>query len=159
MGQDCTSPKHTQRAARTCGECNVCCTAMHVAALEKPPGMRCQHMSDIGCSIYEQRPAACRDWYCMWVRDTRGVFSDQERPDRTGVFLTASKPTETGQQVIYVHPVRPDALELPATQAMITRLQQFVAMETLPYFGDSTELTLEGNRMPNAHHVPSASAA
>ncbi|HEY3447708.1 MAG TPA: YkgJ family cysteine cluster protein [Myxococcales bacterium] len=44
-----------------CLRCGTCCVAPDIAALDKPLGVRCLHLgSDLGCTIYEQRPAVCR---------------------------------------------------------------------------------------------------
>lgn len=129
---------------RACGECDVCCTAMNVAALSKPVGVRCVHMSQTGCGIYQNRPSACREWYCMWLRDNRGIFSEDERPDRVGIFLTASKPTAQGGQVIFAHPVHADAMTNPAATALVERLRKYVPVRVLPYCGENATLTHEG---------------
>ena len=46
----------------------------------------CQHCSGSNCTIYEDRPTQCRDFYCLWRRV--GTMPDQLRPDRTGVMFT-----------------------------------------------------------------------
>jgi hypothetical protein len=138
------------RPDRICGECDVCCTAMRVAELEKPAGTRCVHMRESGCGRYQNRPSACRDWYCMWLRDNRGIFSESERPDRVGIFLTASKPTEQGDQVAFAHPVRADAMANPAAMALVRRLRQYVPVRVLPYCGETASLTHEGAPLPSA---------
>lgn len=136
---------------RRCGECDVCCTAMSVTALNKPVGMRCPHMGATGCGNYDNRPAACRDWYCMWLRDSKNILREDERPDRIGIFLTASKPTDHGTQVIYAHPIRPDALSSPSAQALIARMRQFAPVHVLAWHGAATPLTLRGQPvMPSA---------
>ncbi len=132
---------------RSCGDCDVCCTAMNVTALNKPAGTRCKHMKTAGCSIYLDRPATCRDWYCMWVRDRHGIFSEAERPDRVGLFLTASRPDPDGQQTIYAHPIRPDALQRDPARRLLSRLRQFVTVCELPYRSEASRiaLTFEGH--------------
>src|SRR5688500_3966855 len=46
-----------------CTLCGACCVAPDIAALDKPVGMRCPHLSaDNLCSVYENRPKICRDY-------------------------------------------------------------------------------------------------
>lgn len=46
-----------------CTRCGACCVAPDIAALDKPLGLRCPHLSaDNLCSIYEHRPQVCRDY-------------------------------------------------------------------------------------------------
>jgi len=135
-------PGRTDDAPRDCGGCNVCCTAMHVKPLEKPAGTPCAHQADAGCGIYRQRPTVCRNWFCLWVRDGRGLFSDEHRPDRLGVFFTASDPEpDTGRQTIYAHEVRAEAASEPAARAVIQHLRQAVPVSVLPYRPPRSALT------------------
>lgn len=139
----------TQNAPRDCGPCNVCCTAMHVRALAKPAGERCRHQSTEGCGIYLDRPAACRDWYCLWVRDNGKVFDASHRPDRLGVFFSASPANpRTGQQELYAHEVRPDAAHEPKAARIIDTLRQVAPITIVPFAGERepslTQLTIHG---------------
>jgi hypothetical protein len=80
------------RSTRICGECTACCTTCACAALEKPINVKCQHVSERGCSIYEDRPAGCRTYQCAWHY---GLLPDKFRPDRCGVvwnFLETRTP-------------------------------------------------------------------
>ncbi len=44
-----------------CTRCGACCVAPDIAALDKPLGVRCRHLTaDNLCAIYEQRPEICR---------------------------------------------------------------------------------------------------
>lgn len=115
---------------------------MHVKPLDKPAGTPCAHQSDIGCGIYPDRPNACRNWFCLWVRDGRGLFSDAHRPDRLGVFFTASDPEpNTGRQTIYAHEVREGAAGEPAVQAVIEHLRRAVPVQVLPCRPSQSPLT------------------
>ncbi len=47
----------------TCTQCGACCVAPDIAALDKPLGMRCPHLTDENlCGIYDRRPQICRDY-------------------------------------------------------------------------------------------------
>ncbi|WP_164009218.1 YkgJ family cysteine cluster protein [Pyxidicoccus trucidator] len=44
-----------------CTRCGACCVAPDIAALDKPLGLRCPHLTEDNlCGVYEQRPAVCR---------------------------------------------------------------------------------------------------
>jgi hypothetical protein len=67
---------------------------MKVPALEKPAGVWCEHAGNHpggGCSIYETRPQACRDFLCSWLTDEHGIFLDGDRPDRIGIVFWVKK--------------------------------------------------------------------
>lgn len=50
-------------AAHECTRCGACCVAPDIAALDKPLGLRCPHLGpDAGCTVYERRPAVCRQY-------------------------------------------------------------------------------------------------
>lgn len=129
-------------ADRGCDGCNVCCTAMKVTPLNKPAGSDCLHQNETGCGIYSRRPTACRAWYCMWIRDHGNVFSDHHRPDKLGVFFTASAPdARTGQQTIFAHEVYPHAAETPEPQHVIRQLAIFAPVQIVPAPTTATEAT------------------
>jgi Fe-S-cluster containining protein len=107
---------------------------MHVRALNKPAGQRCEHQTDQGCGNYEHRPEACRGWFCMWVRDTKGIFSDAHRPDRLGVFFTASAPDPlTRRQTLHAHEVSRGAAESAEARRVIQMLGQMVPVQIIPW--------------------------
>lgn len=93
------SQKRRLALARDCGLCRACCTTQEVEALpggagdeflRKPKDTACPHLAsdpnDKGCTIYADRPQACRDWMCVW-RSGSPVLEGSERPDRIGVVL------------------------------------------------------------------------
>ncbi len=46
-----------------CTKCGACCVAPDIAALDKPVGMRCPHLTEDNlCGVYERRPKICRDF-------------------------------------------------------------------------------------------------
>lgn len=46
-----------------CTCCGACCVAPDIAALDKPVGMRCPHLTaDNLCAVYDNRPQICRDY-------------------------------------------------------------------------------------------------
>ncbi|ADO74543.1 YkgJ family cysteine cluster protein [Stigmatella aurantiaca] len=46
-----------------CTRCGACCVAPDIAALDKPLGMRCPHLSEENlCTVYDRRPEVCRSY-------------------------------------------------------------------------------------------------
>jgi len=44
-----------------CLRCGACCVAPDIAALDKPVGVPCRHLTgERTCAIYDERPAICR---------------------------------------------------------------------------------------------------
>jgi len=143
-----TAPSSIDSTPRECGGCNVCCTAMHVRALDKPAGTPCEHQSDAGCGIYADRPETCRVWYCMWVRDAGQVFDDAHRPDQLNVFFTASKvDPQTGKQTIYAHETRPDAAKSLECCRLLAMFKKVAPVEVLLYKPPTTNLTVSGREV------------
>jgi hypothetical protein len=64
------------KARRTCGDCSLCCKLPYVRVLNKSIDTWCPHVRPGrgGCTIYANRPAACRNFACGWL----------ERPDLIG---------------------------------------------------------------------------
>jgi hypothetical protein len=83
---------------RNCGECYRCCVAFGIRELKKHQDQACRHLDGRNptarCSIYADRPAACRQYSCLW-RD--GFFEDEDRPDRSGVIAHSDRLNSEGQ--------------------------------------------------------------
>jgi hypothetical protein len=62
----------------------MCCKVFAVEELGKPMGVTCPHFSG-GCSIYADRPTACRSFECVWLMDPE--MPHRFRPDQTKVVL------------------------------------------------------------------------
>lgn len=51
-----------------CVACGACCAAPDISTLNKPLGVPCQHLGpDHLCTIYEDRPAVCRNYEPDWI--------------------------------------------------------------------------------------------
>jgi len=71
---------------KSCGSCGMCCKLLGVAALEKPAGSWCAHYArGRGCTIYQDRPAACAGFECLWLDSEK--LDDAWRPDRAKFVL------------------------------------------------------------------------
>ncbi len=63
-----------------CTRCGACCVAPDIAALAKPLGMRCPHLTaDNLCAIYQNRPRICRDYAADWLCDLVAAPTLDER--------------------------------------------------------------------------------
>lgn len=77
-------------APRHCGDCTLCCKVMEIEALAKPAGNWCPHCRPKhGCAIYQERPAECADFNCLWLLNAR--LGEQWRPSKAKFVLTTSK--------------------------------------------------------------------
>ncbi len=79
---------------RECGNCNVCCILPRITELNKAENIACQHLrSDLPvlgqCSIYNERPASCSGFQCLWLQGHIG--GEAHRPDKFGIMWTISK--------------------------------------------------------------------
>lgn len=53
---------------RSCNGCTMCCRLLEVTELQKPRNRQCTHCAaGGGCTIYDTRPAACREFSCLWL--------------------------------------------------------------------------------------------
>lgn len=73
-------------AGKTCGGCGVCCKLPAIPELDKPVHTTCvNYVAASGCSIYADRPGACRAFECGYLQNP--ALSDDWRPDRAGFML------------------------------------------------------------------------
>lgn len=72
---------------RTCGSCSVCCISLLIdqPTLKKQAGVPCANLRPQGgCSIYSDRPLACKTWHCGW---RMFPLSPSMRPDISNVLI------------------------------------------------------------------------
>lgn len=63
-----------------CTRCGACCVAPDIAALDKPLGLRCPHLTDtLLCRVYEARPDICRSYQADEVCERISADSLEER--------------------------------------------------------------------------------
>jgi uncharacterized protein len=66
-----------------CSRCGTCCVAPDIAALDKPLGVRCLHLTEQNtCGIYESRPPICRAHRPDEICQTIAAPSLAERVER-----------------------------------------------------------------------------
>jgi hypothetical protein len=76
-----------------CGSCTLCCKLLDIPELNKPQGRWCTHCAvGTGCRIYEERPAPCRDFACVWLQSQQEAkpLPAELRPDKSKVVLAFS---------------------------------------------------------------------
>jgi hypothetical protein len=90
---------------RSCGECSLCCKLLRIEAFNKPVGVWCAHCAPGrgGCTVYETRPAECRNFYCAWL--TSAALGPEWRPNKCKMFLRS----EGHLLAIHVDPSDPGA--------------------------------------------------
>jgi len=120
-------------AGRGCGACNICCVVPKIdePALRKLPGCRCPNsVGDGSCSMYEQRPRSCRDFYCGWR--LAGWIDERLRPDQSGIFirLTGDKTLAAGKYpfAMMVTVLGPDRFNTPGVvETILTAINAGIA--------------------------------
>lgn len=66
-----------------CTRCGACCVAPDIAALDKPLGLRCPHLTaDNLCAVYDRRPEVCRSYQADEVCDRIAAPTLEERVAR-----------------------------------------------------------------------------
>ena len=113
----------TSAPGRECGRCTACCSVLAIVELQKPPRRACDHLCPSGCGIYEDRPASCREFHCLWLR---GVIDADEalRPDRLGVMLDYFVMASSGESHLIAFELWSDAFETPLVQSLLAELSQ-----------------------------------
>ena len=103
---------------KECGDCAVCCYHCNVPEMNSPAGEMCSKNTGTGCSIYENRPAICRPFKCLWLAQEQ--LPDDLRPDRCGVMFET--PFQCDTWIGYVDPKFPDALEQENVQTLVDKI-------------------------------------
>jgi len=76
--------------SKRCGDCTLCCKVMEIEQLAKPAHAWCPHCRPRqGCAIYQDRPAECRDFSCLWL--VNDLLDEAWRPSKARFVLTTSE--------------------------------------------------------------------
>ena len=79
---------------------------MGIPALEKPRHAWCPHfVTRAGCGIYEDRPAACREFVCMYLAAPE--LDETWRPDKARFMIWTGQ--EERRLIVEVDPAMPTA--------------------------------------------------
>ncbi len=88
---------------RSCDGCTMCCKLLSIKELEKPRLQWCVHCDiGVGCKIYEQRPAECRNFYCGYLMDAK--LGDHWKPSRSKMVIVPEG--DANRIAIHVDPGR-----------------------------------------------------
>lgn len=91
---------------KSCGTCGLCCKLMAIPALEKPRHSWCpKYVMRTGCGIYADRPAACREFLCLYMLAPE--LDDAWRPDRARFMIWTGQ--EDRRLIVEVDPAMPAA--------------------------------------------------
>ena len=74
---------------RKCGTCSACCRWPSVKEIDKPAREPCRFLAKQGfrCTIYADRPKACAEYRCTWLRGKGSAINNRDRPDTCGVLI------------------------------------------------------------------------
>lgn len=105
--------------AGLCQECTACCTVFEVKStpgldpihLDKPFGQPCKFLGKTGhgpgCTIYEERPASCFKYICLWLDSQRRIDTEKMppelKPDACKVVM--GWPWGIDRETMYVYPL------------------------------------------------------
>jgi len=90
-------------ANKQCGDCALCCKVMRIEEIDKARHVMCGHFrKGAGCTTYETRPQACRQFVCLWLADPN--MDAAWRPDKSKFVMWGAE-----QLMIDVDPAQPDA--------------------------------------------------
>ena len=115
---------------RSCGPCTECCRVIQVDdvgdGFSKPADQLCVNCTATGCGIYDTRYEVCRTFQCGWLSDRRELLRERDRPDRSGIIITAPgelcPPILFGRKVLVAHECAPGAAEMTPGSTLIDRL-------------------------------------
>lgn len=80
-----------------CTRCGACCVAPDIAALDKPLGVRCPHLTaDNLCSVYDRRPDVCRSYQ---ADEVCRLIEAPTLEERVGKYLALFELTEEAHTV------------------------------------------------------------
>ena len=103
---------------RECGECNLCCKVLNIPEYNAPAGTMCEHCTDKGCSIYEERHDICRGFSCLWLSQPQ--IPESLRPDKSGILFELP----AGGMTYIGHLIEEDALNKPEIQIFIDKIAE-----------------------------------
>jgi hypothetical protein len=101
---------------RSCGTCTACCSIFTIEATNSPAYRWCEHCTPgVGCAVYTDRPAECRNFFCLW---RTGFGTDDDRPDRHGVVIDLQVEPDDHLVIRVWRPRYPQPRQLKSAQRM-----------------------------------------
>ncbi len=118
---------------RNCGDCHACCIHLPIPAGEvcagvKLAGVECPHLAEHGCRIYQERPATCQQFKCVWFREP--TWPGAWRPDQSGL-LCLREEIDEGVSAALVYEIERDAIARPTTELILAKLRESTALVAL----------------------------
>lgn len=91
---------------KSCGDCGMCCKLLAIDTLGKAAGAWCGLFKrGKGCSAYDERPAACQTFMCLWLESDK--LDEAWRPDRAKFLMYTER---DGRRLnVIVDPSQPGA--------------------------------------------------
>lgn len=128
-----------------CGDCNACCTRFVMPEVTwmtdgdkvgKPRNTTCDKWCDGGCTIYEDRPSACAEYQCLWLKinTSGGNLPIELRPDSTKVLVGAQY--EAGIGRIFLEEMEKNAFDVmnptPVQAQLLAEVLALMANQSMP---------------------------
>lgn len=93
-----------------CADCDGCCRVFEVKEVDKAFGEPCKHLGRTpngpGCTIYDSRPMACKNYVCLWLdsqrRPNTTPFPENLRPNVCKVVM--GWPWGIEKETLFVYP-------------------------------------------------------
>jgi len=127
---------------RRCGDCVICCTLFGVKELNKPMGVKCEHVCSTGCGIHPNWPIECREFECLWRSGVVGA--EDQHPNKLGIMLTTWTDIQLGL-FFCVHEVIEGALQRSDVNILLNELASSMFLYVFSCDGDNCK-TIMGPR-------------
>ena len=114
---------------RECKCCALCCIVCPVTPLDLPAGVPCHHLTPpsntLRCSIYSERPQACKVFACEWLS---GKLPIELRPDVVNFFVEKQW-VETRVGVLYMLTANPLSTTVVSPEFVMSILEPYEGQE------------------------------
>jgi Fe-S-cluster containining protein len=94
--------KKARVTGRSRGDCSMCCKVFDIPELDKPAHRWCRHCrpGKGGCSIYDSRPAGCREFSCLWLN---GHGTADWYPPKSKIVMRMIPADDGGAPILEFH--------------------------------------------------------
>jgi hypothetical protein len=120
---------------RDCGNCVSCCIWTEIKEINKPPLTPCHNLKEgavegkicQSCSVYKDRPGACKDYFCAWLM---GYGEDEDQPNRSGILMDVQITAEHGP-ILFSRDMWQGASEMSMGKRAIERISEEMNLDVL----------------------------